>query len=313
MFGFSDKKPSDEFLTFINQNNIGGVIFFKYNCPDHSTVKSNIKLIKDALTNPIIAVDQEGGRVVRVTGDDVEIKGASEYGNKLGLEKFKKDYTESIRALKSLGFNLNLAPVCDIFLNNENNCLKGRCFGSTADNVSPFVVEAVKIAGMNGVLSCLKHFPGLGESQVDPHISVAHANYDLETWNKREKIPFEAGIKAGADMIMTTHLHVPSFDKEIVTGSKKIINSMLRNELEFNKILITDDLLMEGASILGDVNQRAVSAFNAGHDILLFGQDFNRAKKSFETFRNSVGKGIISTERIMKSLDRITELRAKLN
>lgn len=313
ILGFPGREPSDEFLTFINRNRIGGVIFFKDNCPDHSTVQSNIKLIKDAISNPIIAVDQEGGRVMRVTGEDVELMGASEYGDKLGLEKFKADYDKSIKNLKSLGFNLNLAPVCDIFLNNENVCLKGRCFGSTAEAVAPFVFEAVSITNKNNILSCLKHFPGLGESQIDPHISTAHSNYDLETWNKRERIPFEAGIEAGANMIMTTHLQLSSFDKEIVTGSKQIINSLLRDKLNFNKIIITDDLLMKGASILGDIEQRAVFAFNAGHDILLFGQDFDKAKEAFENFRNVVTDETINTERIKNSLDRIAELKEKLN
>ena len=92
ILGFPGEKPSDEFLTFINRNMIGGVILFKDNCPDHSTVKSNIKLIKKNVPNPLIAVDQEGGRVSRVTGDGAEIADAYEYGKELGLEKFILDF-----------------------------------------------------------------------------------------------------------------------------------------------------------------------------------------------------------------------------
>ena len=312
ILGFPGEEPSDEFLKFINQNMIGGVIFFKENCPDHSKTKSNINLIKDAISDPIIAVDQEGGRVTRVSGGDVEIAGASDYGKKLGLKKFKEDYTKSIIALKSLGFNLNLAPVSDIFLNNENDCLKGRCFGATAEEVSSFIVEAVTIAKDNNIGCCLKHFPGLGASSVDPHHSVAHADYDFDIWIGREKIPFDAGIKAGVDMVMTTHLGLPNLDHNIVTGSEKIINSLLRSELKFNKILITDDLLMEGASSLGDVNQRTVSAFNAGHDILLFGQDFKSSKAAFNNFCRAVEQENVRLERLEESISRITELKSKL-
>jgi beta-N-acetylhexosaminidase len=91
ILGFPGEEPSDEFLKFINQNMIGGVIFFKENCPDYSKTKSNINLIKDAITEPIIAVDQEGGRVTRVTGVDFEIAEATDYGKNLGLENFKED------------------------------------------------------------------------------------------------------------------------------------------------------------------------------------------------------------------------------
>jgi beta-N-acetylhexosaminidase len=312
ILGFPGENPSDEFLDFINQNMIGGVIFFKDNCQDHSKIKSNINLIKDTIPNPLIAVDQEGGRVTRVTGGDVEIAAASDYSEKLGLNKFKEDYSKSINVLKSLGFNLNLAPVSDIFLNDQNDCLKGRCFGTSAHKVSSFVIEAVKIAKENDVLCCLKHFPGLGASNVDPHISVAHADYDFDIWSGREKIPFENGIKAGADLVMTTHLRLPSFDSNIVTGSEKIISSLLRDDLNFDKILITDDLLMEGASSLGNIEERTLSAFNAGHDILLFGQDFKRAENSFNYFKTVFEKSLISTERILKSFERLSKLKRNI-
>jgi beta-N-acetylhexosaminidase len=313
ILGFPGEEPSDEFLDFINQNMIGGVILFKDNCPSHSKTQSNINLINEAITDPIIAVDQEGGRVTRVIGGDVEIAGASDYANKLGLEKFKEDYKKSVGTLKSLGFNVNLAPVSDIFLNVENECLKGRCFGSTANEVSSFVVEAVTIAKENNIGCCLKHFPGLGASGVDPHHSVAIAEYDFETWNIREKIPFEAGISAGVNMIMTTHLKLLSFDNNIVTGSEKIINSLLRDKLKFDKILITDDLLMEGASSLGSIEERTVSAFNAGHDIMLFGQDFNSSKAAFNNFCRAVEQKTVKLERLKESLKRITELRKRIN
>jgi beta-N-acetylhexosaminidase len=214
--------------------------------------------------------------------------------------------------LKSLGFNVNLAPVSDIFLNNENDCLKGRCFGTTSEEVSSFVVEAVTIAKDNNIGCCLKHFPGLGASSVDPHHSVAHADYDLDIWSGREKIPFEAGIEAGADMVMTTHMELPYFDNNIVTGSEKIINSLLRDELKFYKILITDDLLMEGASSLGTIEQRTISAFNAGHDILLFGQDFKSSKTAFNNFCRAVEQEIVRLEKLEESISRITELKNKL-
>lgn len=314
IIGFSGEKPSPTFLNFVGEEDIGGVILFKDNCPTHQDTKINIDRIKE--TNPkqvpFIAVDQEGGQVCRIAGAPAEYLSAWEYSEKYGLERFQEAYSRSLLFIESLGVNLNLAPVCDIFLNEKNGYLKERCFGDTADKVIPFIKAAVEISNKNGILSCLKHFPGLGASEIDPHKIVSSADYDEFVWEQREKLTFAAGVKQGADMIMTTHLRLPKIDEQITTGSKKIITDYLRKLLCFDGPVITDDLTMKGAEGLGNLGERAVVAFNAGHDLLLFGQDIDASMEAFDYFREAFIRKEISEEQVKTSLERVAGIKFKL-
>ncbi|MEW6411113.1 MAG: glycoside hydrolase family 3 N-terminal domain-containing protein [Candidatus Zixiibacteriota bacterium] len=314
IIGFPERKPSPAFLNFIQEENIGGVILFASNCPTHQMVEKNIRLISDHCREsmPFIAVDQEGGRVTRIHGAPAEFDSAEDYGSKLGIDTFEEDFSRSALCLEKLGINLVLAPVCDIFLNEKNKCLGGRCFGRSAHDVVPFVERAVDVCHKYGLLSCLKHFPGLGAAEIDPHEKTAVAPYDELVWEQRERLPFAAGIEKGADMVMTTHVELPALDNQIVTASDKIISTYLRERLAFDGPVITDDLTMKGAARLGSVGNRAVAAFNAGHDLLLFGQDIDAAMEAYEHFKNAVQRGEVPVERLKASLDRIAGIKFKL-
>lgn len=315
LIGFPDVEPSSTFLNFIAEEDIGGVILFKKNCPTHETTKNNIDLIKSSYkqdASPFIAVDQEGGRVCRIMGAPAEYQSPTQYAVHYSVERFREDYERAAVFMESLGINLNLAPTCDIYLNNKNLCLKDRCFGHTADMVIPFVKAAVGISTRVGLLSCLKHFPGLGIAAADPHQALPTVDYDELVWQQREKRPFAAGVECGADMIMTTHLRVPKLDDKIVTGSQKIVSELLRKQLAFDGPVITDDLTMKGADCLGHIGERTVAAFKAGHDLLLFGQDIDASMEAYEYFRDALMRGEISKERVTTSLDRVAGIKFKL-
>ncbi len=313
--GFRGETPSNDFLDFLEERQIGGVILFEDNCLTHQKAKENIQRIRSlyGTTAPFVAIDQEGGRICRLKGAPAEFRAAYVYGRNGEIEHFKEDYTRAAVFMESLGINLNLAPVCDIFLNPENQCLTDRCFGKSAELVAPFVEQTVRISKSSGLLSCLKHFPGLGAASIDPHRETAMVEYDLLLWEQREKVPFAAGVQSGADIIMTTHIRVPNIDVQIATGSRKIVSIMIRQSLSFDGPVITDDLTMSGASPLGHIGQRAVAAFNAGHDILLFGQDLEAADEAYNYFLKAVQRGEISQRRMELSLERIAGTKFKLD
>ena len=315
ILGFPGEKIPKAVSHFIREERIGGIILFADNCATHRQTKKLITEIKGLYesTNPFIAVDQEGGRVSRVKGAPAEIASAHEYGTTIGLHRFIENYQRSMLYLESLGFSINLAPVCDLFINANNDCLKDRCFGKTVEEVIPFITSAVNISRECGLLSCLKHFPGLGSSSIDPHKKTAVAYYDRMEWQQREKEIFATGAAAGADLLMTTHLLLPKIDKTIVTGSKNIVEQMAREAVGFNGSLITDDLTMEGASALGDIGERAKTAFKAGHDLLLFGQKYEQAMEAYEAFRQACLHGEISKEQVNSALERISGLKFKLS
>jgi len=315
MIGFKGSTPSSSFLDFLKEEQIGGIILFEENCPNYDTIKQNISKIKSCYRGraPFIAVDQEGGRVSRIRGIPAEINAASYYGSKNLIERFVEDYTHSAVYMESAGISLNLAPVADIFLNAENDCLRDRCFSNDFNQVARFVEKSVEVARHNGLLCCLKHCPGLGAAAADPHQEIPEVDYDEKIWAQREKIPFLAGLHKGAEMIMTTHMRVPKLDDKIVTESEKIINLLIRQQLGFEGPVITDSLEMKGAVQLGEPGEKAVKAFNAGHDILLFGQDLDENIDAFDYFEEACRRGEISDGKIETALQRISGIKLKLD
>lgn len=313
IIGFQGQNPSKVFLNFLAEENIGGVILFADNCESITDLKETITQIKDATdAKPFIAIDQEGGRVSRIKGVPAEIHSAMDYVEKYSLEKFKDDYEKSLIYLDALGININLAPVCDIFLNEKNECLKDRCYGTTKETVIPFIEESVKLAKKQNILSCLKHFPGLGDASVDPHKATAVGDFDFHIWSLREKEVFLAGAEVGADLIMTTHISLPKMNDTLVTGSEEFIQSYLRSELNYDGAVISDDLTMKGCDPLGDYGQRTVKAFLAGHDILLFGQNLDASMEAYEHFHHAVHTNEIPEKRLQTALERVAGLKLKM-
>lgn len=313
VLGFAGTEPSQEFLDFVGEEQIGGVILFEENCPTNSAARENICRIVERLeTPPLVAIDQEGGRVCRLRGAPAEFKAAAEYGRNNSLEHFREDYRRSVVMMSSLGINLNLAPVADLHLNKKSKCLEGRCFGYDPAKVSEFIKASVTVAHSQGMLCCLKHFPGLGAASIDPHEATASAAYDRMLWQQRERLPFAAGVDAGADLIMSTHMIAEKLDKCIVTGSHEIITNLVRDDLNFDGPVITDDLSMKGADILGDYGQKTVTAFNAGHDLLMCCHNFEATIEAFEYFVGAVRAGEISKARIQVALDRVSGVKLKL-
>lgn len=314
IIGYKGERVPDSFLDLVRKRRLGGVILFEDNCRSYQSVSKSISAIKRQYTDspPLIAIDQEGGRVSRFRGAPAEIKAPAEYGRFMAIESYGEDYSRALVYMESVGINLNLAPVADLSLNPANSCLDGRCFGAEPTDVIPFVQMSIRLARRHGLLSCVKHFPGLGAASVDPHHAVATADYDLNTWSGREMRPFEAAVTSGVGLIMTTHLMLPAIDDTIVTGSTRIIDQLLRGMLAFEGPVITDDLCMEGAGELGDIGERTIKAFLAGHDLLLFGQDTTRAVEAMDAFAAAVERGDIPAERLRRSLERIASIKCLL-
>jgi beta-N-acetylhexosaminidase len=311
--GFPDPEPSKEFLEFVSDENIGGIILFENQCNPHTKAEDIIKEISGYCSNlPFIAIDQEGGRVCRMRGAPAEFPSAGSFGESDNIESYNEIFSRAAYYIRSLGINMWLGPVADIGLNKENSCLAERTFGNTPAVVMKYVEKAVQIAREAGLLSCLKHFPGLGAAENDPHEITAQADYDVQIFLNRESLPFKAGIDAGADMVMTTHMSLPRIGRRIVTESETAINFLLRDKLNFDGVVITDDLLMKGANSLGDFEQRATKALKAGHDILLFGADFNAAREALKFLKREYKKGTLDQEKLGISLDRISGIKSKL-
>lgn len=313
--GYEGIDPSTEFLDFLAECQLGGVILFGDNCTDTDRLRKVLLTLecRVASERPLfVAIDQEGGRVCRLSEKPAWFRSASSYAKNNDLDGFTTDYNLAAEYMVGLGVNLNLAPVADIFLNTDNSCMTDRCYGSTPESVARFVGRAVEISHRSNMLCCLKHFPGLGAAAIDPHQAVSTADYDRAVWAERERIPFAAGIAAGADMIMTTHLKLPAIDNVIATGSQVIIDDMLRKDLGFDGVVITDELAMLGAEVMGDIGARTIAALQAGHDIVLFGPNQGNARAAYDAVVQAVDSGQLSQETIARALGRVAKAKEDL-
>lgn len=246
---------------------LGGVIFFTQNIKNTEQFKNLVKDIKnEAVVAPFLSIDQEGGRVERTEN----ILGKKKFQSaKFAAQKgevFLNEQTEQIsRLLKDFGLNLNFAPVLDVNTNPDNPIIRERAFSSDTDEVIKFGKVVVDTYWKNGIIPCTKHFPGHGDASVDSHISLPKIDLSLDEMEKNHIRPFK---EVESPMIMVAHLHCMAFDKEESPSSmsKNVIN-YLRNEIGYNGLLITDDMVM-GA--IKDGLQGCLQAIKAGVNIILY-------------------------------------------
>lgn len=233
---------------------LGGIIFFTNDIKSSADLKNLCKKINmSAMIPPFLSIDQEGGRVERTEN----IHGGKKYlSAKFAFEKgfdFLQQQTEEIaKELKSYGINLNFAPCIDVNTNPKNPIIGERAFSSNADDVikaENIVSEAYR---KNGIIPCVKHFPGHGDANTDSHLTLPEINLSLEEMEKTHIKPFAAAAKEKIEMMMIAHLHCTCFDKEILpTSLSKNAISYLRNTLAYNGVVISDDMVMKGVAKFG--------------------------------------------------------------
>lgn len=299
---------------------IGGLIYFAGNIQSKEQVTEMISLQQQYSLERIglplfISVDEEGGSVARVANEspiavkhfpDMASIGASpdallqaeELGDEIG------------RYLKGLGFNLDFAPDADVLTNPENTVVKQRSFGTDAEKTAELVVAVSKHLNEQGVYSCLKHFPGHGATAGDTHKGFAYIDKTLEELKEAELLPFQEGIDAGVPFVMVGHISAPNItgDDTPATLSKILITDVLREDMQFDGIIITDAMNMGAISSGYSSKEAARLAVSAGVDMILMPTDF---KAAYEGLIEAVKEGSIKEERINESVRRIVEMKRK--
>ncbi len=295
----------------LNEYAVGGLIYFDQNIKDETQLKEMLANTAAMSKYPIfLGVDEEGGTVSRVAQSGIEVP---QVGDMAAIGE-SGDSSQAYEAgmtigayLKDLGFNLDFAPVADV-AGGEEGALGDRTFGTDAQLVGEMVSNMVGGIEENGVSSCLKHFPGIGYIAEDTHEGRAETDKTLDEMRAGDFIPFQAGIEAGADMIMVSHVTVASADEIAVPSSlsETIITDVLRNELGFEGVIITDALNMGAITEYYTSGEAAVQAIEAGADMLLMPEDFEEA---YEAVLAAAQDGTIPEERINESLERIYRIK----
>lgn len=264
--------------------------------------------------SPLICIDEEGGRVARLAlNGSFGLKSFDSMGG-LAAAAGESGVYEASRYIgeytRQYGFDVDFAPVADVNTNPDNVVIGTRAFSSDPDVAARMVVSCLKGLEEAGIVSCLKHFPGHGDTREDTHSGYAASRKTWAQMDSCEMIPFKAGIAAGAPMIMAAHIAAPN-----VTGtdfpaslSLTLLSDKLRAELGFEGIIITDALEMGAIAKHYTSAEAAVLAIKAGADILLMPADYRQA---VDGVVEAVENGQISTERIDVSVRRILELKVK--
>ncbi|MDD4051510.1 MAG: glycoside hydrolase family 3 N-terminal domain-containing protein [candidate division Zixibacteria bacterium] len=282
---FPEAIPSDRTLRFILDNHIGGLILFAEHCRDPKSLKSWLGDFVRSLGYPlIVAVDQEGGRVCRFDAGFPSLDSPRNYGKDGRVDKYRDDLSRVCERLQEIGVNLNLVPTVDLFDRGDGHVLDSRAFSDDPGVVAEFARATIAVHHRFGLLTCAKHFPGLGRSAGDPHQILSTADLTEADFREKELVPFRDAIEAGVDSVMVTHLAAPKVDDVPAIISRKMIAGWLKESLSFDGPVITDDLLMTGAQQAAPLPLTAVKCFEAGADLLLFGRDLDAASQAFDRF-----------------------------
>lgn len=296
---------------------VGGMCYFSQNLQSESQARQMLsasnQISLDEVGLPLLmSVDEEGGTVSRVGGNkgfSVENVGNMRDVGDTGDARRAYDVCKKIAGyLVPLGFNLDFAPDADI-VNGTSQTMAKRSFGTTADVVAPMVESAVKGFLDGGIMCCAKHFPGIGGAQGDSETEAITTDKTLDQLRQEELVPFERAIAAGVPMVMVGHISCPKVtgDSAPASLSRAIVTDVLRGELGFDGIIITDSLGMGAVAGLHEARDLGVAAIQAGVDMLLMTPDLTA---SYQGVLDAVKAGTITEERIDESVTRI--VRAKL-
>ena len=306
MVGIPGECADSSFLKEISQWGVGGIIFFSRHlvCPER--VKDDMKAIIDACGyEPLFAIDHEGGPVMRFDRGMSELPSAMALVAAGGGTIIRDASCLAARELAQMGFNTNLAPVCDI--NEVHNPGIGiRSFGEEPDVVADSVAMAVEGFSQGGLLSTAKHFPGKGAALVDAHVSMPVVTLTRERILAREIIPFRRALDAGATLLMTSHILFSELDSSnAATFSRKIVEDLVRNELGFEGIVISDDLEMGGAREEAEPAKAALLCINGGHDMAMICHTFDAQCRARRLLLDSMEKGILPVDSVHLKIERI--------
>lgn len=288
MTGISSTVLEEHEKSFLEKENIGGVILFSYNFESPAQLAELVNSIQACRNEyPLyIAVDNEGGRVFRFKNHFTQMPSAYDV-SLLGSPKTCFHLSKIIaEELHVCGINLNLSPVCDIWTNPKNKVIGDRAFGKTADDVSKFVSSVIRGFQTSNVLACAKHFPGHGNTLKDSHYDLPIVKKSKEDLIAEEFIPFEKAVKSRVEFMMMAHLIVDAFDQELPTTLSPEAYRVLREELRYNKIILTDDMDMKAITDRWSTGEAAVKAISAGATMVEY-RNMDSAKAALEGLKEA--------------------------
>ena len=310
---FIARCPETDAAQLAADYHLGGYILFGRDFKDKTAeqVTTDIQSCQDAAEIPLlIAVDEEGGTVNRVSSNpnlrSSPFRSPQSLYSEGGLELVRSDAQEKCRLLESLGININFAPVCDVS-QDPADFIYDRTLGRDAQETSQYVAAVVETMAEEGMGSVLKHFPGYGNN-TDTHTGVAYDDRPYDTFLTSDFLPFQAGIDAGADMVLVSHNIVSAMDEASPASLSPEVHRVLREDLGFTGVIVTDDLVMDGVRDFAGDDEAAVLAVQAGNDLLCC-TDF---QTQVPAVLAAVESGEITEEQIDAAVLRVLTMKLRL-
>jgi beta-N-acetylhexosaminidase len=308
MFGFEGKSPDEPIRELLTRHHVGSVILFGRNLDDAQHLGRLTRELCEIAGRPLlIAADQEGGPVLRVRRGATLIPSAMAMGRV--PERIREIAGICGREMRAMGLNFNLAPVLDIG-EPGNPGIGIRAFCGDEKGVAGAGRSYVAGLQAAGVIACVKHFPGKGAATLDAHHDLPRIEKSASDMAMRELVPFREAFAAGALAAMTSHCVYPAYEELPATISPRVLTDLLRRELGFRGVMVTDDLRM-GAIVKGrDPARAALEAFKAGADQILICRDAQVQRRAVALLADAVRSGEVPARRLEESVKRVRHLRA---
>ena len=310
MIGIQGTKVDDDSLYMLHQFHMGGVILFDRNMDSPEQVKqltSDLQAQSNEKVPLFIGIDEEGGDVVRMAEKLTPPPSQKEIGATGDIEQAKTWAIKTAKSLKDMGINVNFAPVADVGSNDK------RSYSTDTNTVIDFVRAATKGYQQENIIYSLKHFPGIGKGKVDSHIDSSSIDVAKEILMTEDILPFKTIIDESDPndyFILVSHLKYPALDEEYPASlSSKIMTDLLRNELGYKGIIITDDMEMGAVANHNDFRSIGVKSVKAGADIVLVCHEYEHQQEVYLGLLDAVNSGEISQERIDESVKRIIKVK----
>jgi beta-N-acetylhexosaminidase len=318
MAGIPGPQMDRETEALIRDHALGGIILFARNIQDPIQVAALCRRLQEAAMwsqgIPLfLAVDQEGGRVARLREPFTRFPGSSVVGNDPNATERALEFGETTaREMRLVGLNMDMAPVVDVRVGAPERHLDGRIFSDDPQRVAMLGQCVVKSLQENGVMAVAKHFPGLGRATRDPHHDLPTIEADIREIEETHLPPFRAAMKQGVSAVMTSHALYPALDPEYPgTLSHRIVTGLIRKQLGFDGLVVTDDLEMGAIKRGWGVAAGAAAAFAAGCDILLICKDQGAVLEGMARLRNCLLREEAPLERLHQSVRRVMTAKGR--
>lgn len=304
-------------ISLIEDYKLSGLIFFRKNIQSSNQTISLINQIKNLVSENngipmFLSLDQEGGVVTRLPEDILRFISAREIG-KINDPSYAYNIAKLMgEIIHSLGFNMNFAPVLDVYTNPENTVIGSRAFSSDKEIVAELGVATMKGFKDSNIISVGKHYPGHGDTSEDSHYELPVLDHDYDRIRDVELYPFKQAIDNGIDSLLVSHLLYKNIDKyNIATLSRTFLYDILRGELGFRGIVITDDMIMKGLTDTNSIEEASLKALKAGVDILLIGFGYENIINSISRVKQAVLDGEIEEFEIDRKVYNILRIKQK--